>query len=60
MSDIHECKQTQFFFLLVGFEKFKYGMLYIWMEEGRIKHTSLIIQMKELGVLSINLIDGMN
>lgn len=35
-------------------------LLYIWMEVGRIKHTSLIIQMKELGVSSINLIDGMN
>lgn len=48
------------FFLLVGFEKFKYVASLHMDEVGRIKHTSLIIQMKELGVSSINLIDGMN
>lgn len=59
MSDIHECKQTHFFSSGV-LRSLNMWLLYIWMEVGRIKHTSLIIQMKELGVSSINLIDGMN
>lgn len=33
MSDIHECKQTHFF-LLVGFEKFKY-VASLHMDGGR-------------------------